>query len=218
MSASSSRRQGPTRQRPTEVASGKATTKPNVGQLEQGLKDRSGKAKGQVAAKAKAKGGAGGNAFDLSDGAKAKDFSKRGQASLGNRGAKDFRGRADGKVARSAVVADTMSTVVAGGRRTITSAVEVVAESMSAAAAAAVAVVADAAEAAAAAAGDVPTSISSRTSSRSCGSTTVSNSIASATGTAIPRSMWASWRRTCRRSNQAQFGAHATDICGSTTI
>ena len=37
----------------------KAKTRPNVGQLEQGLKDRSGKAKGQVAAKAKAKVGAG---------------------------------------------------------------------------------------------------------------------------------------------------------------
>ena len=32
----------------------------------------------------------GGNGLDLSDGPKAKDFSKRGQASLGNRGAKDF--------------------------------------------------------------------------------------------------------------------------------
>jgi hypothetical protein len=32
----------------------------------------------------------GGNAFDLNDGPKAKDFSKRGQASLGNRGANDF--------------------------------------------------------------------------------------------------------------------------------
>ena len=93
--------------------------KPNVGQIEQGLKKGPGKkpqpkpqkanvgeakAKGGKSpgkkpqpkvqkanvAKAKAKGGAGGNAFDLSDGAKAKDFSKRGQASLGNRGAKDF--------------------------------------------------------------------------------------------------------------------------------
>jgi uncharacterized protein DUF3300/endosialidase-like protein len=67
----------------------KAKAKPNVGQIEQGLKDRSGKAKGQMAAKAKAKGG-GGNALDLSDGAWAKDFSDRGKASLGNRGAKDF--------------------------------------------------------------------------------------------------------------------------------
>ena len=69
---------------------GKAKTKPNVGQLEQGLKERSGKAKGQVAGKAKAKAGGGGNALDLSDGAWAKDFSDRGKASLGNRGAKDF--------------------------------------------------------------------------------------------------------------------------------
>jgi hypothetical protein len=41
-------------------------------------------------AKPKAKDRPGGNAFDLNDGPKAKDFSKRGQASLGNRGAKDF--------------------------------------------------------------------------------------------------------------------------------
>jgi hypothetical protein len=40
--------------------------------------------------KAKSKGRSGGNAFDPSDGAKAKDFSKRGQASLGNRGAAQF--------------------------------------------------------------------------------------------------------------------------------
>jgi len=65
---------------------GKAKTKPNIGQLEQGLK-----AKGQVAGKAKAKVGGGGNALDLSDGAWAKDFSDRGKASLGNRGAKDFK-------------------------------------------------------------------------------------------------------------------------------
>ncbi len=65
--------------------------KPNVGQIEQGLKERPGNAKGQVAAKAKAKVGGGGNALDLSDGAWAKDFSNRGQASLGNRGAKDFK-------------------------------------------------------------------------------------------------------------------------------
>jgi len=64
--------------------------KPNVGQIEKGLKERPGKPQGQVAAKAKAKAGGGGNALDLSDGAWAKDFSDRGQASLGNRGAKDF--------------------------------------------------------------------------------------------------------------------------------
>ena len=64
--------------------------KPNIGQIEQGLNERSGKPQGQAAAKAKAKAGGGGNALDLSDGAWAKDFSDRGQASLGNRGAKDF--------------------------------------------------------------------------------------------------------------------------------
>ncbi len=72
--------------------------KPDVGQIQQGLKERSNK---QAAAnkqkpdlgnaKAKAKGKPGGNAFDLSDGPKAKDFANRGQASLGNRGAKDFK-------------------------------------------------------------------------------------------------------------------------------
>ena len=71
--------------------------KPDAGQIQQGLKDRSNKQaalpsqKPDVGkAKAKAKGGPGGSAFDPNDGGKAKDFSKRGQASLGNRGAKDF--------------------------------------------------------------------------------------------------------------------------------
>jgi uncharacterized protein DUF3300/endosialidase-like protein len=73
--------------------------KPDAGQIQQGLKERSDKQAalsgqkpdlGKAKAKAKAKGGAGGNAFDPSDGPKAKDFAKRGQASLGNRGAKDF--------------------------------------------------------------------------------------------------------------------------------
>jgi hypothetical protein len=85
----------------------KAKAKPNVGQLEQGLKERSGKGQGQgqgqVAAKAKAKAGGGGNALDLSDGAWAKDFSDRGQKSLGNRGTKDFARPSGGgqRVARS---------------------------------------------------------------------------------------------------------------------
>ncbi|MGH9806803.1 MAG: DUF3300 domain-containing protein [Terriglobia bacterium] len=72
--------------------------KPDVGQIQQGLKERSNKP-GAVDrqkpnlgnAKAKAKGKPGGNAFDLSDGPKAKDFANRGQASLGNRGAADFK-------------------------------------------------------------------------------------------------------------------------------
>jgi len=68
--------------------------RPNVGQIEQGLKKGPSKKpqpKVQKAnvVKAKAKGG-GGNALDLSDGARAKDFSDRGKASLGNRGAKNF--------------------------------------------------------------------------------------------------------------------------------
>jgi Chaperone of endosialidase len=70
---------------------------PDAGQIQQGLKDRSSKQAALAGqkpnlgnAKAKAKGKPGGNAFDASDGAKAKDFAKRGQASLGNRGTADF--------------------------------------------------------------------------------------------------------------------------------
>jgi hypothetical protein len=68
--------------------------KPDVGQI----KDRPGKQAnlpsqkadlGKAKPKPKCKPG-GGNALDLSDGAKAKDFAKRGQASLGNRGVHDF--------------------------------------------------------------------------------------------------------------------------------
>jgi len=74
--------------------------KPDVGQIQQGLKERSNKQAavdrqkpdlGNAKAKAKAKGKPGGNAFDLSDGPKVKDFANRGQASLGNRGAADFK-------------------------------------------------------------------------------------------------------------------------------
>ena len=70
--------------------------RPDVGQIEQGLKERPGKqaaldGKKPDLGKAKPSGRpGGGNAFDLSDGPKAKDFAKRGQASLGNRGAHDF--------------------------------------------------------------------------------------------------------------------------------
>src|SRR5262245_24048919 len=73
---------------------GKPGGKPDIGQIEKGLKDRGGKQAALDGAKrdlGKAKGKpGGGNAFDLSDGPKAKDFSNRGQASLGNRGAKEF--------------------------------------------------------------------------------------------------------------------------------
>ena len=69
--------------------------RPDAGQVQQGLKERPAKQAALEGKKpdlgnAKAKGRPGGNAFDPSDGAKAKDFSKRGQASLGNRGANDF--------------------------------------------------------------------------------------------------------------------------------
>ena len=69
--------------------------KPDIGQIQQGLKERPGKqaaieGKEPDLGGAKQKGRPGGNAFDLSDGAKAKDLSKRGQASLGDRGARDF--------------------------------------------------------------------------------------------------------------------------------
>jgi hypothetical protein len=63
--------------------------RPDIGQIEKGLQDRSGKP-GNLA-KAKGKGPSAGNAFDLGDGPKAKDFAKRGQASLGNRGSADFK-------------------------------------------------------------------------------------------------------------------------------
>jgi hypothetical protein len=67
--------------------------RPDIGQIQQGLKERSGKQaalQGQRSDLGKAKSRPGGNAFDRSDGPKAKDFSKRGQASLGNRKASDF--------------------------------------------------------------------------------------------------------------------------------
>ena len=147
--------------------------------------------RGQAAAKAKAKAGGGGNALDLSDGAWAKDFSDRGQASLGNRGAKDFARPSGGGAARAVAAADTMSTEVA--EIDLKSAAAVAVDQVSA-------VVVAAAAAEVAAAVGAPTSISSRTSSRLRGSTAVSNFIVFATRTATPRSMWASWRRTCRRS------------------
>ena len=66
--------------------------RPDIGQIQQGLKERSGKQATLQGRKpdlggAKPKSRPGANAFDRSDGPKAKDFSKRGQASLGNRGA-----------------------------------------------------------------------------------------------------------------------------------
>jgi hypothetical protein len=69
--------------------------RPDAGQIQQGLKERPEKhaaleRQKPDLGKAKSKGRSGGNAFDPSDGAKAKDFSKRGQASLGNRGAAQF--------------------------------------------------------------------------------------------------------------------------------
>jgi uncharacterized membrane protein YgcG len=70
--------------------------KPDIGQIEKGLKERPSKqaaleGKKPDLGKAKPKGQLGGNALDLSDGARAKDFSKRGHASLGDRGAADFK-------------------------------------------------------------------------------------------------------------------------------
>jgi Protein of unknown function (DUF3300)/Chaperone of endosialidase len=88
-------RPGPGGDRPNVGGKGPGQ-KPDVGQIQQGLKERSGKQaalQGQKPdlGKAKPKSKSGGNAFDRSDGPKAKDFSKRGQASLGNRGASEFR-------------------------------------------------------------------------------------------------------------------------------
>lgn len=69
--------------------------RPDMGDIQQGLKERPGKQANLEGKKpdlggAKPKGRPGGNAFDPSDGPKAKDFSKRGQASLGDRGSRDF--------------------------------------------------------------------------------------------------------------------------------
>ena len=74
----------------------RAGQRPDAGQIHQGLKERSGKQAALERQKpdlgqAKAKGRPGGNGFDPSDGRKAKDFSKRGQASLGDRGPADFK-------------------------------------------------------------------------------------------------------------------------------
>ena len=98
-------RPGPGGDRPNLGGKGPGQ-KPDVGQIQQGLKERSGKQaalQGQKPdlGKAKPKSKPGGNAFDKSDGPKAKDFSKRGQASLGNRGASAIpatlpRGRSKG--------------------------------------------------------------------------------------------------------------------------
>lgn len=82
--------------RPDLGGKGDRPGKRDIGQIEQGLKERPGKqaaldGKKPNLGKAKPSGRpGGGNAFDLSDGPKAKDFAKRGQASLGNRGAHDF--------------------------------------------------------------------------------------------------------------------------------
>ena len=74
---------------------GKPGKRPDMGDIQQGLKERPGKQANFEGKKpdlggAKPKGRPGGNAFDPSDGPKAKDFSKRGQASLGDRGSRDF--------------------------------------------------------------------------------------------------------------------------------
>lgn len=77
--------------------------RPDIGEIKEGLKDKRpgaqaalqdrkadlGKGKPDLS-KVKPKAKPAGNAFDTRDGAKAKDFAKRGQASLGDRGAKQF--------------------------------------------------------------------------------------------------------------------------------
>lgn len=73
--------------------------RPEVGQIQQGLKERAGKqaaleGKRPDLGKTKERPG---NAFETRDGRKAKDFSKRGQASLGNRGAADFQRPSGGR-------------------------------------------------------------------------------------------------------------------------
>ena len=144
------------------------------------------KVRSPISARQNRKAGRAGNAFDPSDGQKAKDFSKRGQASLGNRGASQVS-RPSGGGGPKAVRKG------GGGAEDMSAAAVAAAEDMSAAAVAVVVAVVGAA------AGVVPTSASRKTSSRWCGSTTVSNSIASATRAAIEPPMWASWRRRCSK-------------------
>ena len=211
--------------------------RPDIGQIEKGLKDRPGKAanlpaqkpdlgkakpkgdgpaggakpkgKGPAGgAKPKGKGPAGGNAFDTGDGPKAKDFAKRGQASLGNRGQADFKRPSGGG----------SNSFKGGGRPSMGAAaraweaVRAVAVMSPAAADAVVAAVA-----AAAAAGGVPTSASSMTLLRWCGLATGSSSTGSATRAATARSMLVSWRRKYRRSIPVPSFMIVTDICWSTT-
>ena len=202
--------------------------RPDIGQIEKGLKDRPGKAanlpaqkpdlgkakpkgKGPAGgAKPKGKGPAGGNAFDTGDGPKAKDFAKRGQASLGNRGQADFK-RPSGGGSKSFKGGGRPSMGVAAARAW--EAVRAVVVMSPAAAADAVV----AAVAAAAAGGGVPTSASSMTLLRWCGLATASSSTDSATRAATARSMWVSWRRRYSGSTQALSLMIATDICWSTT-
>ena len=197
--------------------------RPDIGQIEKGLKDRPGKPANLTAqkpdlgkAKPKGKGPAGGNAFDLGDGPKAKDFAKRGQASLGNRGQADFKRPSGGGSSRSKVAAARAWKAVRGAAGTSPAAVEVAAAAGTSPAAVEVAAAA-AAAAVAAAAGGVPTPASSKTLPRWCGLATVSSSIASATRAAIAPSMSASWRRNYRRSTPVPSLMIATDICWSTT-
>jgi hypothetical protein len=67
------------------------------------------------------------------------------------------------------------------------------------------------------AAATAPISVSRRTSSRSCGLTTASASIAFATKEAITRPMWECWRKRSWRSSRVQFRSAATAICRSIT-
>ena len=89
-------------ERPDLGTKGERPGRPDVGQIQQGLKGRGGKqaaleGKKPDLSRAKGKGKPAGNAFDSRDGAKAKDFSKRGHASLGKRGPADFKRPSGGK-------------------------------------------------------------------------------------------------------------------------
>jgi hypothetical protein len=102
------------------LGGGRPGGKPDVGQIQQGLKERAGKqaaleGKKPDLGKAKAKSRPGGSAFDIGDGPKAKDFSKRGQASLGNRGAAQFS-RPSGGGAKAVRAGGGPPRVASGGR------------------------------------------------------------------------------------------------------
>ena len=200
--------------------------RPDIGQIEKGLKDRPGKAanlpaqkpdlgkakpkgKGPLAGLSlRARGPLAGTPSILAMGPRRKTLPSVGRRASAIAAKRISNGRA-GEVPRSKVAAARAWGVAAARAWEAVRAVEVM--SPAAAADAVVAAVA------AAAGGGVLTSASSKTLPRWCGLATASSSTASATRAATARSMSVSWRRRCSGSTQALSLLIATDICGSTT-